>query len=208
MMKRARCLALCASLALAACATAPRAPQTAPADAARTTNWIAHHSGLASITGFRLSARLSSHTATGSARLNWRQRGEQFSARAAGPFGSGAIALSGTHDTVRIRNSDADFTTDRPQDWMQQQLGWSLPLSGLRYWALGMPQPGQAARYRFDAAGRLATLTQSGWHIVYSEYQSTQGMTLPGRIRLQGAGNDILLRIDAWQGLQRAPAEE
>lgn len=201
-MARAGWLPLLACLVLAACAT-PRPPQTAPADAARTADWIAHHRTLTRIEGFRLSARISSEAATGSARLSWRQDGAAFSARASGPFGSGAIALSGTPDAVRIRSGSNALQTSQPERWMQQQLGWSLPIAGLRYWALGMPRPGTAARYRFDEAGRLAELFQAGWRITYSDYRDTQGATLPSRIRLQGNDSAILLRIDAWQSLQR-----
>lgn len=195
-------LPLAAALLMAACAT-PRAPQTAPADAARTEAWIAHHAALAEINGFRLSGRISSDAATGSARLSWTQDGERFSARAAGPFGSGAVGLSGTPEAVRIRSGEQQITTDHPELWMRRQLGWSLPVAGLRYWALGVPRPGTAARYRFDEAGRLAQLSQSGWRIVYSNYAQKDGLTLPHRIHLHGPDNAILLRIDAWQSIER-----
>lgn len=197
-----RWLPIVAALLLAACAT-PRAPQTAPPDAARTEAWIAHHATLSEVSGFRISGRVSSDAATGSARLSWTQEGERFSARAAGPFGSGAVGLSGTPQAVRIRSGDEQITTDRPELWMQQQLGWSLPVAGLRYWALGMPRPGTAASYRFDEAGRLAQLTQSGWRVVYSDYAQQDGVALPGRIHLHGPESAILLRVDAWQSLER-----
>ena len=202
-----RWLPIVAALLLAACAT-PRAPQTAPPDAARTQAWIAHHAALSEISGFRISGRVSSDAATGSARLNWSQDGERFSARAAGPFGSGAVGLSGTPQAVRIRSSGEQFETDRPELWMRQQLGWSLPVAGLRYWALGMPRPGVAASYGFDEAGRLAQLSQSGWRVVYGGYAQQDGIALPYRIHLHGPDSTILLRIDAWQSLQRDSTQE
>lgn len=197
-----RWLPIVVALLLAACAT-PRTPQTAPPDAERTEAWIAHHAALSEISGFRLSGRVSSDAAAGSARLSWTQQGDRFSARAAGPFGSGALGLSGTSQAVRIRSGDEQITTDQPEVWMQRQLGWSLPVAGLRYWALGMPRPGTAASYRFDEAGRLAQLTQSGWRVVYSDYVQQDGITLPNRIHLHGPESAILLRIHAWQSLQR-----
>lgn len=200
-MRRPASLVL-GALLLAACA-APRAPHVAPADAARTQDWIAHHAELAAVTGFRLSGRLSSDAATGSARLSWSQNGERFSARASGPFGSGALALSGTAQRVQIRSGDDTLTSEQPERWMQQELGWTLPIAGLRYWALGIPRPGAPASYRFNADGQLAELAQAGWRVVYTDYVREHDATLPSRIHLHGPESSILLRVDAWQALSR-----
>src|SRR3546814_3110178 len=55
-----------------------------------------------------------------------------FEIRIAGPFGAGAVAISGTPDHVEIRTKDGVEHTDDPQAWLFQRAGWSFPIAGLR----------------------------------------------------------------------------
>lgn len=182
---------------IAGCASRPPAP--APVNPEQVTEqWLTHSNGLRALEGFTLSGRLSTGQAV-SASLQWSQQGERFSVRASGPFGSGAVALSGTPELVRIRTGDGTLETDQPQRWMQQQLGWQLPLAGLRYWALGLPMPGTSARYWFTAEGYLASLEQAGWQITYLEHRNIEGLALPARMTLDNGEQQALLRIDQWR---------
>jgi len=185
------------TLLLTACATTPE-PQ---ARIDRSGAWLSHFATIRDITAFVIDGRLS-QGAIGSATLFWRQDGERFSARASGPFGSGAIALSGTPGQVTIRTGDETVTTTRPESWMQDRLGWQLPVAGLRFWAVGRPMPGTPAHYAFNDAGQLAVLEQSGWRVVYDGYQPQGGLWLPSRIRLDKGEQSVLLRIARWRGIE------
>ncbi|MGB0212752.1 lipoprotein insertase outer membrane protein LolB [Algiphilus sp.] len=201
-MNRLRLLPAVAALALVT-ACAPPAPVAVRPDADRSAQWLQHRAAIADIAAFTLSGRLSTG-GIASAQLHWRQDGERFSARASGPFGSGAVALSGTPSAVRIRTGEGTIETDAPGPWMQRNLGWQLPIGGLRYWAIGLPMPGAAASYSFNADGRLAELTQGGWTIAFIDYTDVDGTALPARMRLSGDDDlDVLLRVDRWQRVTR-----
>ncbi len=82
---------------------------------------------------------------------------------------------------------------------MEEQLGWSVPVQGFRYWLIGSPAPGVIDRYSLDEAGRLAELEQSGWQIRYLSYQAVDGLDLPRKLELENPRLRIRLVIDEWQ---------
>ncbi|MEQ9478733.1 MAG: lipoprotein insertase outer membrane protein LolB [Algiphilus sp.] len=192
--------ALLLPILLAACATTTPPPSTR---VDRSEAWLAHLATIRDISGFVVDGRLSEGS-MGSATLFWRQSGAGFSARASGPFGSGAIALAGTPTAVTIRDGEQRITTSQPEAWLQQQLGWQLPVAGLRFWAVGRPMPGRAAVFAYNDAGQLAVLEQAGWRIHYEAYEQTQeGLWLPSRIRFISEEQAALLRIARWRNIER-----
>src|SRR3546814_670822 len=132
-----------------------------------------HHDTLASIQHFTLNGRAASGVGV-KADLRWQQFDDgHFEIRIAGPFGAGAVAISGTPDHVEIRTKYGIEHTDDPQAWLFQRAGWSFPIAGLRWWVLGLPAPNAPAQIELDAQGRLAALTQSEERRVGKEGVST-----------------------------------
>ncbi|HET8881778.1 MAG TPA: lipoprotein insertase outer membrane protein LolB [Solimonas sp.] len=179
-----------------ACASLPPAPvDQAEADA----RWRAHRDKLAAITHFELNGRAASGHGV-KADLRWQQFDDgRFAIRIAGPFGAGAVAISGTPDDVEIRTRDGSERTSDPQGWLLQRAGWTFPIAGLRWWALGLPAPDAPAQIELDAQGRIATLTQDGWTLRYDEYQPAQGLELPRRFEAKNAQITLKLIADEWR---------
>jgi outer membrane lipoprotein LolB len=83
---------------------------------------------------------------------------------------------------------------------LASRLGFDPPLSALRYWVLGVPDPAQPASESLDAAQqRLSALTQEGWHVEYQSYGSAGGETLPARMTLRRDQVRVRLLVDDWQ---------
>lgn len=82
---------------------------------------------------------------------------------------------------------------------MQQALGWSVPLSGLRYWLRAEAAPQGEARAERNEAGQIAVLYQQGWEIRYLQYADARRDALPLHVELQRDGLQVTLRIDQWQ---------
>lgn len=82
---------------------------------------------------------------------------------------------------------------------MQQALGWSVPLAGLRYWLRAEAAPQGEARAARNEAGQIAVLHQQGWEIRYLKYADAQRAALPLHVELQRDGLQVTLRIDQWQ---------
>ena len=93
-----------------------------------------------------------------------------------------------------------------PEALLEREIGWSVPLQGLRYWIVGIPVPdGAPSKLEFDDFGRLARLEQAGWTVVYERYDTVNGLSLPERIRFSNASVDATVIVRRWKA-ERDPA--
>lgn len=197
---KAPALALCALL-LGGCAAMPKLDHAARADA----NWERRAEALSHIDAFSLQARVASGGLLGvSGDLDWRQQGEAFELRFSGPFGVGALEIAGTVDAVRISTRKQTYRTDDPDEFLRRKLGWNLPVSGLRYWVLGLPSPHSDADLVLDLAGHAEQLTQDGWTLRYDSYETISGVSLPKRFELRGERTRFKVVVDQWSGVTSA----
>ncbi|HIE20305.1 MAG TPA: outer membrane lipoprotein LolB, partial [Rhodospirillales bacterium] len=60
--------------------------------------------------------------------------------------------------------------------------GWQIPVAGLRWWLLGLTEPGSNAEYTLDENHRLATVQQAGWKVSLDKYNPFDGHVLPTSI--------------------------
>lgn len=186
------------ALLLSACAANP------PMDEARASAaWADRKAKLEQIRNFSVQARAAvSGAASGSANLVWHQGPHEFDLRVSGPLGIGALTMAGDESEVRVHTKKQNFTTDDPEGTLQQALGWALPIKGLRYWVLSLPAPDGEFGVTLDERGRVATLTQDGWKLDYTDYMTLRPVDLPRRIVL--TRDDLKLRVivDTWSDLQ------
>lgn len=199
----ARSLLLIVVVLASACGIAPR-KELNTGFAER--NWGIRRSNISAVQDFVLKGRVAeAGIAGGRGDLDWTQSSERMDLRITGPLGVGALAISGTPDRVEIRSKDGVITTSSPESYMQQRLGWSLPLAKLRYWALGIPAPGrideQPYEVLLDDVGRAQRFEQTGWKIDYTEYQTASSLTLPRKLTVAGGGRTFRLVIDQWIGI-------
>ena len=168
-------------------------------------NWQIRQSTLAAVQSFQLQGRLAESGLTGArGDLAWTQSGERFDVHVSGPLGVGALTLSGDQRSVEIRTKDGVFVTSSPESFMQEKLGWSLPLLPLRSWILGVPAPlrrdATLVKVILDDAGRAQTITQAGWRIGYEEYQTVGLLSLPRKLTLGSGNRSFRIVIDQWSG--------
>ena len=183
-----RLAALLFALLLAGCAALSPAPSRAPRSAAELDAWA--FNGRVSLT----------RGETGwHAGLVWRESAGEYDLRVAGPLGQGAFELSGDADGVMLVDADGRTFTARDADSLLRHVtGWTLPVSGMHYWVLGLAVPGVESQVEQDSAGQISRLDQSGWAISYDRYQSVAGLNLPGRLRMERDDIAVRLVIDEW----------
>lgn len=198
-MKRA--LVILAALLVSACL--PSRPPPAD-DASAQLRWSQHREALATVLGFSLQGRLADNSGR-SGELNWRQHADaRFTLQLRGPFGVGAVSIEGDPVSVIVRTKDGEQITPDPEAWMWAHLGWGLPLSDLRAWALGLPAPGEIQQMTLDAEGRLLNLQQRGWTVRYDAYQRVGSLDLPRRLEAQSEAVRLRLFIDRWTAVDLA----
>lgn len=184
---------------LSGCASLP-GPGSAPASPGQLRAWEARSENLSRIDRFVVNGRVASGALGFKADLRWKQLPDgRFELRVAGPFGARAAELSGDVHEVRVRTgNDAVTTTADPEAWLEHALGCRLPVSGLRWWALGLPDPQSRYDVLLDADGRATHIAQNDWKLDYIEYRLVDGVDLPRRIEARNGDTRVTLLADRW----------
>lgn len=171
--------------------------------------WRTHKSDLQDLHSFTLEARVAASGSYGvSGDLHWRQRGAHFAVQFSGPLGVGAVDISGTPGDVEIRTRDQRYHTSDPETFLRRHYGWTLPVSGLRYWVLGVPTPATAvAGVAYDDNGRAFKLLQDGWLIDYDTYQGGGGYALPRHFTMVAGKTEFRIIIDRWSDVSPAATD-
>lgn len=190
---------------LSGCALFRPKPVEAPPSPAALAAWNERVVKLQAVHQFTLQGRVASGALGFKADMRWKQFDDgRFEMRLAGPFGAGAAELAGDVHTVRVRTGDQVSTTADPEAWLEQALGVRLPVTGLRWWALGLPSPESDHQMVLDAAGRALRIVQNGWELTYPEYSTLLPLDLPRRIEAVNGDTRVLVLADTWSGMQPA----
>jgi outer membrane lipoprotein LolB len=189
-----RALLLCfALLALAACHTLAPLPATP---------WAERRAALQAVEKFEVNGQLAVATASEgfSANLRWQQQGAASDLLLRAPLGVGGAHLNFDGDVLRVTNSQGtQLEGVTAQTELVRLLGFDPPLTSLRYWLLGAPDPASVANETLDGAQRLAQLQQGEWQIDYGEYQQAAGLWLPRRVALHRGEVKLKLQLSHWQ---------
>lgn len=183
---------------LAGCGLTPvKAPQPAGAGTRE-----AHAQALADLERWNLTGRAAVATASeaGTLSVSWRQAGERYSVELRAPLGAGTVQVQGGPAGVELRTSEGvqEFAGE-PGELLARHTGLDLPLEALRYWLLGLPQPGVEARTEVDQRGLLTELGQQGWEVRYLRYGEFSGLALPTKLFMTGDGLEVRIAVQSWQ---------
>lgn len=197
-MKHLKLVCCTVALALlAGCAVEPPAPNIAREQG----DWSQQHQRLADLTDWQLAGKIAfrSPNQNRSANLDWHQNNQHYVITVSGPFGVGRNTLDGKPGNVTLENSDGKYSASTPEQLMEQQLGWSLPVSSLDNWVRGLKAPDSKGEFTYDSKGYPSTLKQDGWTIEYKQWSYADGYWLPGRLRLQYGDITVTFVITQWQ---------
>ena len=186
-------------LVLAGCAAPLPVP---PVDAEA--SWQSRQQQLTRMNNWRLKGRLAINRGAESwhLKVNWRQKQNGYEIFLSGPFGSGQVKLTGNPDGVVLRDSERQsYYAAEPEMLLYEHTGVFMPVTGLRYWILGLPDPAKnhTTQTRLDAYGRLAQLQQRAWTVQFPDYVAVKHYELPERLLIQGEDIEVRLVVDDWQ---------
>jgi len=136
-----------------------------------------------------------------SASLRWQQTEDRYDIRLTGPFGQGLVHVIGSPSGVALRTAnEGTLVAPTAEALLEQSLGWPLPITGLRFWIVGLTMPDVAVDSReLDPWGKLVQLEQSGWRIRYLEYTQVNGVDLPARMELKRQPLSARISVSRWQ---------
>ena len=173
------------------------------------TTWQAHASELSRLRNWSLLGTLAVRSGGDASRvtMRWRQTRDSYLVRFMGPLGVGLFEIEGSATAVEARFPNGRrASAASPEVLLEQEIGWSVPLQGLRHWIVGAPAPdGTTPKMEIDDHGRLARLEQAGWTVIYERYGDFDDLALPERIRFSNASVDATVVVRRWK-TERDPA--
>lgn len=133
------------------------------------------------------------------ANFSWKQHQQTFAIQLTGPFGAGHVDVWGAPDVAALQTANQELhRAASPEQLLQQQLGWHLPVTPMVYWIRGMPAPHYPVKYNLDAKQHLVSLEQAGWTIKYLSYMNKRGIDVPQKIQFTNGPLQIRLAIYDW----------
>ncbi len=201
-----RLLALLLAVLLSGCAIQPSTPLLD--DEARERLWDSRHLQLSELTGWQMTGRVAVKSVqdSWSASLSWQQQAETFDIRFSSMLGQRLAQLKGDTLVSSLYLPDERvISAANVSDLLDEELGWSVPMDGLRYWLVGLPAPAlvspEKLKMGLDELGRLQWLEQAGWRIEYQRYRTAGALDVPKKMVL--TRNDLRVRfvIDRWQAV-------
>lgn len=181
--------AVLAALTLAGCAVAPRAPESgAIPDPGSLRQWTA--SGRMAI---------AAGTDGGSGSFTWMQDDAETRLDLRGPLGTGAVRLVVTPGSLSLADGAGQtLDAEAARAELRSRLGADLPWNQLRYWMLGLADPGEAAIVREADSTPWRVIEQSGWRLAYQSFATVQGVNLPERFSAERESVRVRVIVDVW----------
>lgn len=144
------------------------------------------------------------------ATFRWRQEGDVSTLVIRGPFGAGAVEVTGSPERMVVTARGEQHVLEDPEEELSELLGWWVPVESLRAWLLGLPDPAYDADARIGRANVLTALEQRLWRLDYVGYQLAEGLLVPRRIDMSYDQLEVRLQVDRWtiDSLNSAASEQ
>jgi outer membrane lipoprotein LolB len=165
-------------------------------------NWLERRDELRAIEDWRVEGRLGLQAGRDgyNGTLSWEQFGDEVDFRFRGPFGFGGFRIHGDLEKLRLKTTGGEeLFLDDPEADMQARFGWSIPVYSMRFWIVGVSDPGEPASEIVDDGGMLTSLEQHGWAVTYDGYREHQGLLLPRKVVMERADVRIRMVADKWE---------
>ena len=159
-----------------------------------TIGWQQQQQALQQIKQWSIDGRIAVQTNFdgGQADYRWQQlNATDYKIRLQAPLGAGTTWIKGDAQGVSLQTSSGDNLFDSDVDKLMLQMnGWPLPVSGLRYWVLGLPSATTAYSVsKWKPNGLPGVMLQDGWRIEFRRYKKVSGVLVPHKL--------FIRRVDA-----------
>lgn len=164
-------------------------------------DWQRRAEVLGEVSEWAFSGRIAVKTADDgfNGRLRWHQTDDNFKASISGPLGAGSVQIAGSQYGISVVESGGEITRlDEPERDLRVRYGWTIPVTSLRYWALGIPDPVSPADTEFGPDGELTRIEQRDWVVEIGQYREGGGQQMPRRMTATRGDSRVRLVIDSW----------
>ena len=148
---------------------------------------------------WRLEGRLavSDGRDSGSGSVTWEQDGAYYTIQLRAPVSGQSWRLSGDAELCTLEGlRPYPLTADSPEQLLERELGWHLPVAPLRDWLQGRPMDADTA-IEHDAEGRVTGFEEQGWTSTFRDFRDGR----PTRISARKPPYQVRLAIKSWVAL-------
>ena len=147
-------------------------------------------------------------------RFNWQQQSEDFVIQLSGNFGFGTTSIRKKGNLVFIeRGGEVLDSASDPEQLLLQTTGIKLPISGMRYWILGLASTtGSPNSSNFDPPPlhtrsslgcdteecKIQNFQDKGWSIDVRSVHSIDQFILPNRLTASNEGISLKVAVSDW----------
>ena len=186
--------------------TACSGPQKKFPESANIKDWQKHQQQVKHITQWDIQGRVALSTSQngGHADVFWQQKNNQhYAIKLVAPLGSGTTFIQASDGAVMLTTSSGESIVETDIDALLSRIDdIQFPVTGLRYWILGVPAPtSEPDDMQWNEQGRLQLLKQDGWRVRMKSYTQVAGYQLPQKIfldRIDDEDVDVRLVIRQW----------
>jgi outer membrane lipoprotein LolB len=157
---------------------------------------------LYSLKAWRLEGRIGVRTSDDAwqANLFWDHDAAQDKLRVSGPLSQGMVSIVVQEDLIYINEGNGvTELSHAPEAKLRERLGFAVPLSSLRYWMLGVPDPDLAYTPMPGGEGAAHGFQQAGWAIRVDRLTDVGSRRLPQKVRAEGSGVKLKIITDRWE---------
>jgi outer membrane lipoprotein LolB len=147
-------------------------------------------SRLGSLSTWQLRGKMGIRSDGGNANLSfvWNESPGRYDISLKGTLGVAIATVTGTGNQVVLTLPDGRFyRSNRVENLIEDHVGYRLPVSLLRYWVRGLPDPD------YEVQPREEGFSQQGWQVTFQQF-STAG---PRKILIEQ--DDIRLKLAALE---------
>ena len=183
-------------LALASCAQLPQKGVTGGGEAGQ----AAREARLDARADWSFTGRVAidNNGQAGNARIEWRQRGDDFDITLSAPVTRQSWRLVRTGGQARIEGIEGGprAGTDA-ETLLREATGWRIPVAALADWVRGGRASPAAATVEYAPSGLPSVLAEAGWTVEYRAWQGGEP-PLPTRLFARQADATVRLAIESW----------
>ncbi|MDD4916006.1 MAG: lipoprotein insertase outer membrane protein LolB [Methylococcales bacterium] len=129
-----------------------------------------------------------------SAAITWRHQPAKDNIELVGPLAQGRVVIEVTPGRVMVDDGDNPREYQGEVDEIvSRQLGVEMPVDALRFWVLGVNDPG------WPVVEQGGGFDQEGWRIRFKEMQQVQAERLPKKLSAEKDKTKIKLIVDQWE---------
>lgn len=132
--------------------------------------------------------------------FEWQNTDQNYTIDIHSPLNLASVRIVGNSHHVTLWKSGKQYiTAATAEELMQDQLGWSLPISNLIYWIRALPSPSSPIELQaLDEYNHLMQLQQSDWTIQYLSFMPVNEVDLPNKMIMQSSQVRCKIAIKKW----------